>query len=391
MKILFLTCIVPVGGTTSFLRSFSRVCLEQKDSLFLLAFSNGSKEQNDLAFSSKQIIYVKKPGSFHLFHILSRTVKLYNPLARVLQKEDIELIVVDLIFPAISLLLLRPFFQKRLKKVKILYQFHGLDSLESRFTENGQNTLLGQLRFFYKLAIESIALKYLPEKIIVFSQYAKKLLGRYFDSKKIVQIAPGVDQELSYAAKSLSKKEAKDFLGITHEKKIVLIVSRLEKRKGVLHFLSKVLPDKPKKDFLLYVVSDFGTDGNVVGYFQLLSKMLFSTGVVSVSNLGRKDLALIYKAADLVVVPSLDLETFGLTSLEAMSIGTPVVAYSIGANSELLPKNLLVEPYQTAKMYKKIKDVLSMKESSRIDLQNQMKRSAKKYSWNRYLQSVKTL
>lgn len=43
-----------------------------------------------------------------------------------------------------------------------------------------------------------------------------------------------------------------------------------------------------------------------------------------------------YRAADLVVMPTQQLEGFGLTSAEALACGTPVLATPVGANPELL-------------------------------------------------------
>ena len=46
-------------------------------------------------------------------------------------------------------------------------------------------------------------------------------------------------------------------------------------------------------------------------------------------------LALVYSASDVFIMPSF-VESFGQTALEALSCGTPVVAFDIGGNSDMI-------------------------------------------------------
>lgn len=48
------------------------------------------------------------------------------------------------------------------------------------------------------------------------------------------------------------------------------------------------------------------------------------------------DLAALYGAADVTLMPSLDLEGFGLATVESLACGTPVLASDAGANPELV-------------------------------------------------------
>jgi glycosyltransferase involved in cell wall biosynthesis len=48
------------------------------------------------------------------------------------------------------------------------------------------------------------------------------------------------------------------------------------------------------------------------------------------------DLPVAYRAADLTVVPSVSLEGFGLTTVESMSAGTPVIVTPVGGSPEVV-------------------------------------------------------
>lgn len=49
-----------------------------------------------------------------------------------------------------------------------------------------------------------------------------------------------------------------------------------------------------------------------------------------------EELPAYYQTADLFVLPTAELEGFGLVTIEALSCGTPVLATPLGANPEVL-------------------------------------------------------
>ena len=75
-------------------------------------------------------------------------------------------------------------------------------------------------------------------------------------------------------------------------------------------------------------------------------------------------LALIYSAADLMIVPSRQ-ESFGQTASEAMSCGTPVIAYNYSGLIDIVDNNengILIDPYDYSEMSKSIIQILNQKD-----------------------------
>lgn len=69
---------------------------------------------------------------------------------------------------------------------------------------------------------------------------------------------------------------------------------------------------------------------------QMTKKLNIEKNVSFLGFLDENQLKYYYSASDVCVVPSLDLEGFGLTTAEAMACGTPVVATKVCANTEIL-------------------------------------------------------
>jgi glycosyltransferase involved in cell wall biosynthesis len=82
----------------------------------------------------------------------------------------------------------------------------------------------------------------------------------------------------------------------------------------------EIVGDGPERDFLTRLAADRGVGGRVCLR----------------GRLSDSDLALAYQAADLFVVPTLELEGFGVIVVEALGYGCPVIATRCGALPELL-------------------------------------------------------
>jgi len=116
------------------------------------------------------------------------------------------------------------------------------------------------------------------------------------------------------------------------DEKVVLFIGRMVREKGV-HILveaaPKILHYHPRTRFVIAGSGDASYHKQRVWDLGLTHKFYF-TGFVP-----DEDLPLLYKAADVAVVPSL-VEPFGIVALEAMAAGTPVVVSDVGGLGSII-------------------------------------------------------
>lgn len=103
---------------------------------------------------------------------------------------------------------------------------------------------------------------------------------------------------------------------------------------------------------------------------------------VAIGHVTDRQLVALYKEADLVIQPSL-LEGFGLTALEAMTCGTPVIASNTGALPEVIGDHeFLFNPADVADIARVMQHALSDREATRAAAERQRIR-ALDFSWAR--------
>lgn len=162
----------------------------------------------------------------------------------------------------------------------------------------------------------------------VASQYIHdQLVSNGYPRDKVKVVSRGVDTARFYPKAGGAYGGGKDPFN-------VLFVGRVRFKKGVYH-LADACADLVERGFpvQLQIVGDLpGPAERNVPYIRYLGEV------------GRDDLPRYYREADVLVQPSIIPEGFGLTLLEGMATGNPVVATDMGAMPEVVGDCGIVVP-----------------------------------------------
>lgn len=155
------------------------------------------------------------------------------------------------------------------------------------------------------------------------------------DMSKVRVVSPGVDLE---RFKPISPKRAKEIVGIPPNDKNIMFAGRIEPLKGVDTLLRAMalIQNRHPEAIQNVCVAIIGGDpwaDTPDAEMARLHELRADLGIIdTVAFLGAKDQDILpnyYAAAEMVVMPS-HYESFGLVALEAMAMGTPVIASEVG-------------------------------------------------------------
>ena len=118
----------------------------------------------------------------------------------------------------------------------------------------------------------------------------------------------------------------------------------------------------------------------------------YSKDIIVTGFVDDEDIPLIYKKAKSFIFPSL-YEGFGIPVLEAMSMGTPVIASNTSAIPEVLGKSYkyMFENNNKYDLKKKILEMLALNEDELRKLSMKEKEKSKEFCWRSEAEKVLTL
>jgi glycosyltransferase involved in cell wall biosynthesis len=112
---------------------------------------------------------------------------------------------------------------------------------------------------------------------------------------------------------------------------ILLFVGRIELEKGILLLLDALAQPILQKDHFKILIVGTGSQAPVVAMASQRDERIVYVGAIPHSKVGNY-----YAIADLVVIPSIVPESYGLVATEAMSLNKPVIGFNFGGLKEIL-------------------------------------------------------
>jgi len=226
--------------------------------------------------------------------------------------------------------------------------------------------------------IERAAVKR-SEALIVLSTYSRRQVAAVHrvEASRVALIPGGVDLERFQPA--MDRRDVRQSLGLPADGRLLVTVRRLVPRMG-LEGLLRALPELPGTRLVI------GGDGMLRPALERavatlgLSERVYFAGFVREDELPRY-----YQAADLVVLPSVALEGFGLITLEALACGTPVVATPEGGAVdvlETLEPSWLAEDSSPRAIARAVERVLA-RTAGDPAIRDRCRAHAAEYSWDR--------
>lgn len=277
-------------------------------------------------------------------------------------------------------------------KFKIIYTFQSPWNVEYliRADKKKVNWSWKFLNSFIRKGVEKYCLKN-SDKIIVASKYMQDLLFKIHRlSSEIMPL--GVDTERFSPVDFNTRNKIRDRFGISHSVKLFFTLRNLEPRMGLKNLVKAVyiLKNKGFKN-IFFIIGGNGT------LFNELSKMIDELGlknyIVLTGSIVDEELVDYYRMADAFILPTRELEGFGLVSIEAMACGVPVLATPVSANIEVVggfDKSFLFNGVSDVDIAEGIEAFLKRNDLKEISL-NVRKYVEENYSWKKYVDRIEKL
>jgi len=201
-------------------------------------------------------------------------------------------------------------------------------------------------------------------KLLLISNYlSKKIMLKCGDDilNRILILRNGFDcEKFNQNISDIEKEKIKNKLGIDKNQKVILFTGRINKEKGIKELTEAFQMLNTNKIKLLVVgANNFGAkqfspfEEQMKETFNKLEKKVIFTGFIPYDEMWKY-----YKIADLAVLPSLWEEPAGLTMLEAVAAGVPLITTRTGGIPEYLEEEQVIFIDRDDEIVIKIKDCI---------------------------------
>lgn len=213
------------------------------------------------------------------------------------------------------------------------------------------------------------------DSVVAVSELTKRIIVEKYGipADKIRVVHNGIDETTVPTGDGLKRLRNLKNSGF----KIVLFLGRITLQKGPDYFLKAAKKVLERDTKVMFVISGSGDMEEEI--MQLTGTLGISNNVLFTGFLSGSDRHEMYTAADLFVMPSVS-EPFGITPLESMTLGTPVLISKQSGVSEIVQHALKVDFWDIDEMANKILSIVGHAALSET-LSNNAKQEAESITW----------
>jgi D-inositol-3-phosphate glycosyltransferase len=275
----------------------------------------------------------------------------------------------------------------------IVHMFHTLGEMKNRVARSedekaGEDRLAGErqvLRRANRIVVATLA-----------EMTQLRFLYRA-DANKMTVIPPGVDTGHFYP---IPADEAKQFIGLKPENRMILFVGRIEPLKGVdtliraMSCLDMSLTNQDQPVHLAIIggepdVNPEEMSEEMTRLQRMCDDLCMGNMVLFLGKRAQDTLPYYYSAAEVLVMPSL-YESFGMVALEAMASGTPVIASEVGGLGYLVQDGVTgytIPDSDPGVLCQRLSNLLGNNEL-RITMGQKAAEYAKDYAWENIASAI---
>jgi glycosyltransferase involved in cell wall biosynthesis/SAM-dependent methyltransferase len=280
--------------------------------------------------------------------------------------------------------------------VPALYTFHSSAALEYRarrgMTRRHVSGPAGAAATALLWALERACLGRAGRIHALSAFSARQLWALHGIARDRIAIVPG-GVDLARFSPPADVSATRRRLGLPEDRPLLLTVRDLEPRMGLDVLLRAVARAREEAADALVLIGGRGWRERALR--ALAAELGLDDHVRFLGFVPEADLADYYRAADAFVLPTRELEGFGLVTVEALACGTPVVGTSAGATPEILSAldpGLLVPPEDPAALARALVDIVHRVRHDRAgiaDLRDRCRRLAeRRYDWTRAVDAL---
>jgi len=307
--------------------------------------------------------------------------------SRLQAKKLAQKVEFDLLCTHQSLVAMGPLLSRQFREIPLIHYFHSPWHEEFLVKKQEDRTKTGKrnkaIAFLMRRIEERILFK--ATKVIVLSEYMRDKVSEIHNYPKdlMVKIPGGVDLD-RYNLPTGGKTAAKDAVKVPLNKTVFLTVRNLVPRMGLETLIESFSQSSVLRDKGLLLIGGRGfLEDRLRAQVEIAN---LQDAVRFLGYIAEKDLPLFYQASDFFVLPTRELEGFGLVNLEAMASGTPVLGTPVGGIPEvigLFDKRLIFGGTGWQDMKSKLEEVIERPDSFRFEPQGCRAFVEANFSWKK--------